>query len=529
MAIKIQIVAEDKATPVVNKAFDNTARKSNEVAGKVGDRFRDVFENVSQNATGAFGSVAGGLFKLPGIAGIAVGAILGIGGAFVAMATKSAEATAATNSDSARFLANINSLKNSLSGAVDIVGSGVVPVFNRLAEIFGFGAKKADEFKIAYDAALTAFKTQKDEIAQLVEKFRTAGEIESGKFNELIGLSEKLKTLEGTRAGVLNQIEAIEKNIAKQREDALKNEGLAFLLDQKTRAEFEKKLLAQNSSIVPLREQLSILNQQINQTGKLLVAEDERLKTNKQVVTTQAVSKKIVEDNTKDLDKLRIFQEKAEKEHQALIASGFANSQAFVERVRKTQELESLERRKNILEEQRLKDEADKKSLAQLDAQLKAQQQIGAQIFSGIAQSLAAGVIQGERLGKVLDGILKQLATRLLASLLFKGIGAAFGPGVFGAVGGIFGGFQHGGEFTVGGVPGVDQNLVAFRATRGERVRITPQGQTTNNITNNNSSPVNINLTLNSGGNIDESFVRYKLIPILNREARLGTRVRSNS
>jgi hypothetical protein len=35
-------------------------------------------------------------------------------------------------------------------------------------------------------------------------------------------------------------------------------------------------------------------------------------------------------------------------------------------------------------------------------------------------------------------------------------------------------GFQHGGSFTVGGRPGPDQNLVAFRATQGERVTITP-------------------------------------------------------
>jgi hypothetical protein len=39
-------------------------------------------------------------------------------------------------------------------------------------------------------------------------------------------------------------------------------------------------------------------------------------------------------------------------------------------------------------------------------------------------------------------------------------------------------GFQHGGSFTVGGQPGPDQNLVAFRATQGERVTITPPAAT---------------------------------------------------
>ncbi len=38
-------------------------------------------------------------------------------------------------------------------------------------------------------------------------------------------------------------------------------------------------------------------------------------------------------------------------------------------------------------------------------------------------------------------------------------------------------GFATGGSFTVGGASGVDRNLVAFRATRGEQVTVTPAGQ----------------------------------------------------
>lgn len=39
-------------------------------------------------------------------------------------------------------------------------------------------------------------------------------------------------------------------------------------------------------------------------------------------------------------------------------------------------------------------------------------------------------------------------------------------------------GFNNGGSFMVGGEPGIDRNIVAFRATRGERVDITPAGET---------------------------------------------------
>lgn len=47
----------------------------------------------------------------------------------------------------------------------------------------------------------------------------------------------------------------------------------------------------------------------------------------------------------------------------------------------------------------------------------------------------------------------------------------------FRAVGIPIPGFAGGGSFTVGGQPGVDKNLVAFRATRGEQVDITRAGQ----------------------------------------------------
>ena len=36
---------------------------------------------------------------------------------------------------------------------------------------------------------------------------------------------------------------------------------------------------------------------------------------------------------------------------------------------------------------------------------------------------------------------------------------------------------EHGGRFRVQGPPGIDQALVAFRATRGEEVEVTPAGR----------------------------------------------------
>jgi hypothetical protein len=68
--------------------------------------------------------------------------------------------------------------------------------------------------------------------------------------------------------------------------------------------------------------------------------------------------------------------------------------------------------------------------------------------------------------------------------------------------GGFIPEFQHGGQFTVGGKPGVDQNLVAFRASRGEVVTVTP----TSNVDNRSVNMGDINM--GGGGMSPQTFDR---------------------
>jgi len=63
-------------------------------------------------------------------------------------------------------------------------------------------------------------------------------------------------------------------------------------------------------------------------------------------------------------------------------------------------------------------------------------------------------------------------------------------------------GFQHGGQFMVGGKPGIDQNLVAFRATRGEVVTVTPTSSVDNRSVNMG------NVTIGEGGYSPQQFDR---------------------
>lgn len=119
----------------------------------------------------------------------------------------------------------------------------------------------------------------------------------------------------------------------------------------------------------------------------------------------------------------------------------------------------------------------------QIDEFEKAQEE--AEKLEGIAQDLGFtftsafedAVIAGEDLSKVLQGlgddiariILRETVTTPLAGLVSSGISSVFG-GLFTA--------QHGIDFTVGGSGGPDSQLIAGLVSPGERVTVTPAGQT---------------------------------------------------
>lgn len=77
----------------------------------------------------------------------------------------------------------------------------------------------------------------------------------------------------------------------------------------------------------------------------------------------------------------------------------------------------------------------------------------------------------------LVESMLRDLTRLMLRMAAFE---AARGLGASPAVLGALGGFAHGGSFTVGGGGGTDSQVVAFRATPGERVTVqTPHQQAT--------------------------------------------------
>lgn len=75
-------------------------------------------------------------------------------------------------------------------------------------------------------------------------------------------------------------------------------------------------------------------------------------------------------------------------------------------------------------------------------------------------------------------------------SSFFSGNGQGSLGNLFGSVGSLLG-FKTGGEFEVGGTGGPDSQIVGFRATPGERVKITPETKS-----GNDQRPIQVNMTV---------------------------------
>jgi len=449
--LKFQVVGDQEAINKTKRVYSEGEKSATASAGKIKDRFRDVFENVTQNATSSFGSVAGGLFKLPGPAGIAAAAILGIGGAALASAKKFAEANAANDAGSAKFLATIEGIGSAFSGLVNFIGSNAVTAFNALADAFGLAATQ-------------------QEILLRQEKA----------YNDLI-----VKQVNDTDAYIKKLNEILDAD--------------ARLLETGIIRDYFAAFAAGNTQLAnAYAKNLRLLREQ--QSWEKILADATKQQPAAIAAVTQAKTQQL-EVQLETNAAFKIFEQSFQRQNKEafiLLPTLAAINQVMLGIGAASVQLSGEIIKTNVL--------------------LSQQEQIGQQIFAGISQSLAAAVFEGEKLGRVLENILKQLASRALARLIFGGLGNIFGGGIFAGLGGLLGGFQHGGSFTVGGMPGIDQNLVAFRASRGERVTITPANQST---VNNVSNAPNISININAR-NFDRNFVRTELVPLINREVKNG-------
>ncbi len=92
-----------------------------------------------------------------------------------------------------------------------------------------------------------------------------------------------------------------------------------------------------------------------------------------------------------------------------------------------------------------------------------------------------------------------------LASSIFGAFGGGAGPATSAAGTSVtgtstFASFAHGADFIVGGSPGIDNNLMTMALSRGERVQITPAGQSRGG-----GGDVEVNIYAPPGSQVEES------------------------
>lgn len=113
-------------------------------------------------------------------------------------------------------------------------------------------------------------------------------------------------------------------------------------------------------------------------------------------------------------------------------------------------------------------------------------------VIKALGQDLAALVTRRYITGGIMDGI----AGLIFNAFSFGGRNPSFSPTPLAGGGGSFSsmarlaGFASGGSFSVGGYGGIDSQLVAFKATPGERVTVSHADS--------GGSPVNVNFTVNA-------------------------------
>jgi len=112
-------------------------------------------------------------------------------------------------------------------------------------------------------------------------------------------------------------------------------------------------------------------------------------------------------------------------------------------------------------------------ALGNVSAEMEASGERFAQNFARTFEGILRGDLSGV-LNDVLNSVLR--SALLNVGRMLHGFGSQQG-GVIGSLFKMLPGFATGGSFKVGGRAGVDQNLVAFRATKGEMVDIRRPGQ----------------------------------------------------
>lgn len=120
-------------------------------------------------------------------------------------------------------------------------------------------------------------------------------------------------------------------------------------------------------------------------------------------------------------------------------------------------------------------------ALSELEKKVQLISDVGNAVFNNLESALnnfvQTGTFNFNEFAKSVISDLAQIAIQMMIIAPLKNFFGGVLGGLMGVPTAALPGYNEGADFMVGGTGGVDKNVVAFRASRGERVQVTPAGQ----------------------------------------------------
>ena len=120
-------------------------------------------------------------------------------------------------------------------------------------------------------------------------------------------------------------------------------------------------------------------------------------------------------------------------------------------------------------------------ALTELEKKVQLIEDVGDAVFNNLETALnnfvQTGTFNFSEFAKSVIADLAQIAIQMMVITPLKNLFTSVLGGLTGVSAAALPGHNEGADFMVGGTGGVDKNVVAFRASRGERVQVTPAGQ----------------------------------------------------
>jgi TP901 family phage tail tape measure protein/lambda family phage tail tape measure protein len=385
-------------------------------------------------------------------------------------------------------------LKNPFEGAARNVGQAALAGFKD-----GFNASFARKFvdDVASDAE-----------ARAVQRFNDEFNREQARLNALAGRMPEAEEDVGATARRLFDPAAQDRSAILEREiGLLHREADVLRLVGDEREVLVGKLAIEEKIRAALRQaNADLTEEQLNQMSKLSAAEatrvEEAIRVNLELEREAQLLDEILGPQMRYEQNLRAIN--------SLLADGRISHEQYADKVR--------DLRIAILEESTSMADGFERGLLRM--------QRAAEDWANLAEGVMTRAIDGMTDGltdfimtgdlaklnftDLANSIVADITRMIIKQYILNAVMAAMGGGTtgtslgsgsggLGALAGALFGFKDGGSFTVGGSAGTDQNLVAFKATRGERVTVTKPGD----------SAGGTNITMNIHGVTDaDSFRR---------------------